>query len=89
MVTGATRDYDVGPKNHWRRTIWNEILRRTAGQEKEKLILYLAGPQDLDRKVALQKGVPDQNLVAIDVVMGVRRPDGLLLWHRMGQRRRL
>jgi hypothetical protein len=33
--------------------------------------------------------VPDQNLVAIDVVMGVRRPDGLLLWHRMGQRRRL
>jgi hypothetical protein len=69
MGTGATRDYDVGPKNHWRRTIWNEILRRTAGQEKEKLILYLAGPQDLDRKVALQKGVPDQNLVAIDVVM--------------------
>jgi hypothetical protein len=65
MGTGATRDYDVGPKNHWRRTIWNEILRRTAGQEKENLILYLAGPQDLDRKVALQKGVPDQNLVAI------------------------
>jgi len=69
MGTGASRNYDVGPKNHWRRTIWNEILRRTAGQEKEKLILYLAGPQDLDRKVALQKGVPDQNLVAIDVVM--------------------
>jgi hypothetical protein len=59
MGTGATRDYDVGPKNHWRRTIWNEILRRTAGQEKEKLILFLAGPQDLDRNVALQKGVPD------------------------------
>jgi hypothetical protein len=69
MGTGATHDYDVGPKNNWRRTIWNEILRRTDGQEKEKLILYLAGPQDLDRKVALQKGVPDQNLVAIDVVM--------------------
>ncbi len=28
MGTGATRDYDVGPKNHWRQTIWNEILRR-------------------------------------------------------------
>lgn len=69
MGTGATRDYDLGPKNHWRRTIWNEVLRRTAGREKEELILYLAGPQDLDRKVALQKSVPDQNLVAIDVVM--------------------
>jgi hypothetical protein len=68
MVTGATRDYDVGRKNHWRRTIWNEILRRTAGQEKQNVVLYLAGPQDLDRTVALQKGVPDQNLVAIDVV---------------------
>lgn len=69
MGRGATRNYDVSKKNHWRRTIWNEVLRRTAGEEKEKLILYLAGPQDLDRQVAVQKGVPDQNLIAIDVVM--------------------
>ena len=55
MGTGATRDYDVGPKNHWRRTIWNEILRRTAGQEKEKLILYLAGPQILIGKLRFRK----------------------------------
>jgi hypothetical protein len=64
--TGAERSYKNGPKNHWRRTVWNEVLRRTAGREKTQPILYLAGPEDLDRAVAVSKGVPRQNLIAVD-----------------------
>jgi len=64
--TGATRDYRNGRKNNWRRTIWNDVLHRTAGREKNELILYLAGPQDNDRAIAVSKGVPDKNLIAID-----------------------
>lgn len=63
---GSSKDYDYGQKNNWRRAIWNEVLRRTAGREKVEPVLYLAGPDDLDRAVAISKGVPNQNLIAID-----------------------
>jgi hypothetical protein len=66
-LVGASRNYKVGPKNNWRRTVWNEILRRTNGREQTEIILYLAGPQDLDRAIAVEKGVPTQNMVAIDI----------------------
>jgi hypothetical protein len=66
MSDGSSKDYAFGSKNHWRRTIWNEVLRRTAGAEKSQPILYLAGPEDLDRTVAMSKGVPRNNLIAID-----------------------
>jgi hypothetical protein len=59
-------EYSFGQKNHWRRTIWNEILRRTKGREQREIILYLAGPDDLDRKVATSKGVPNHNLIAVE-----------------------
>lgn len=70
MSAGSHRDYKNGIKNHWRRTVWNEVLGRTRGREKKELILYLAGPQDLDREVAISKGVPGQNLIAIDHASG-------------------
>ncbi len=63
---GATKDYKFGQKNHWRRTIWNEMLRRTNGREKTESIIYLAGQDDLDRSVAVEKGVPSDRLIAID-----------------------
>lgn len=66
MNTGATRSYKNGQKNHWRRTMWNEVLKRTDGREKTQPILYLAGPEDMDREIAVSKGVPPQNLIAID-----------------------
>jgi hypothetical protein len=76
-LRGSERNYRFGQKDHWRRTLWNEILRRTAGREKTEPILYLAGPQDLDRWVAESKGVPSQNLIAIDTkqsnVLSVKR----------------
>lgn len=42
------------------------MLTRLAGREKHEPILYLAGPEDNDRKIAIEKGVPSQNLIAID-----------------------
>lgn len=64
--SGATKDYRFGQKNHWLRTTWNQILNRTAGLEQTQPILYLAGPDDNDRRVAIDKGVPSHNLIAID-----------------------
>lgn len=66
MRVGASRDYTTGTKKHWRRVIWNEVLRRTAGQEKIRPIIYLAGRGDWDRACAVSKGVPSANLIAID-----------------------
>jgi hypothetical protein len=65
-MEGATKNYKFGQKNNWRRTMWNEVIRRLKGRENREVILYLAGPQDLDRHVAVDKGVPDHNLIAID-----------------------
>ena len=65
-LTGATKNYRFGQKNNWRRTVWNEVLRRTAGREKTEPILYLAGPDDFDRAIATDKGVAHQNLISVD-----------------------
>jgi hypothetical protein len=61
---GATHDYKFGQKNNWRRAMWNAVLERTVGRVGP--ILYMAGPQDLDRGVALQKGVANHDLIAVD-----------------------
>ncbi len=63
---GATKDYGFGQKNNWRRWLWNEILRRTDGRERNQIVLYLAGRDDLDRRIATAKGVPSENMVAVD-----------------------
>ncbi len=65
-TTGSTRDYRNGIKNNWRRSVWNEALRRTNGTEKHFPVLYMPGSEDLDRPVAEAKGVPRQNLIAVD-----------------------
>jgi hypothetical protein len=65
-MSGSTRSYRFGAKNHWRRTVWNDVLSRTNRREKREPVLYLAGPDDADRPVAVSKGVPALNLIAID-----------------------
>ena len=80
---GSTKNYRFGSKNNWRRSVWNEVLRRTNGTEKKHPILYLAGPDDLDRSIAIEKGVPPHNLIAIDRdrsnVKSVRRNKGIAI----------
>lgn len=63
---GASKEYSFGTKNHWRRTIWNEVIRRVGTRAQTETILYLAGSADIDRKVATAKGIPDRSLFAID-----------------------
>lgn len=65
-MNGAEKNYKFGQKNNWRRATWNEVLARTAGREKTEFILYLAGQNDLDRQIAIEKGVPPENLIAVD-----------------------
>lgn len=80
MERGESKDYDFDVKNEWRRMIWNKVLRRTRGREKSECILYLPGSEDLDRAIAIRRGVPQDNLIAVDWersnVNDVRRSGG-------------
>jgi hypothetical protein len=66
MTNGVAFDYNFGAKKHWRRSVWNEILRRTNRRERNEFVLYLAGKNDFDREIAISKGVPSENLIAIE-----------------------
>ena len=59
-------DYKFGPKNNWRRTVWNQISVRLAVPARDALVLYLAGKDDLDREIARRHGFRDENLLAIE-----------------------
>jgi hypothetical protein len=64
---GSTRDYSGGGQK-WisRRVLINKILRRTGGRERTQYVLYTPGPQDNDRDVFIEKGVPRKNLLGVD-----------------------
>lgn len=57
--------YEFGAKNHWRRTIWNEIAKRVDNRRKA-IAIYLPGKEDLDRSIAISKGFKPMNLIGID-----------------------
>lgn len=82
-TTGATHDYTDGPKKHWVRWGWNRVVDRAGVLIKAWPTLYLAGPQDNDRAIAIAKGVPPTNLIAIDRyspnVGRVRRAGGVAI----------
>lgn len=67
MSRGASKDYDFYDKNNWVRMIWNQVLRRTKGRQQSEAIVYLCGPDDFDREIAVRRGVPSRNLVAVDI----------------------
>ena len=58
--------YLFGSKNNWRRTVWNEVLRRVGPRAENEVILYLPGPENLDYRVGTEKGVPSHNLIAVE-----------------------
>lgn len=58
--------YKFGQKNNWRRWAWNRICDRLEHSKRESVVVYLAGMEDLDRKVAVDKGFKPSNLIAID-----------------------
>ncbi len=61
--------YKFGSKNNWRRRVWNEACKRLISQNKklsECKILYLPGPEDIDGKIAIEKGFKPWNLFCIE-----------------------
>lgn len=65
MSNGVTKNYKFGQKNNWRRAVWNDIASRIT-DKKNSMVGYLSGLEDLDRKVAIEKGFNPNNLIAID-----------------------
>jgi len=66
--------YKYGTKNNHRRWAWNQIIRMSHKKPQELIVAYLAGPDDIDREIAIQKGFKDCNLIAIDAdVMKVNK----------------
>jgi len=65
VMAMVTSGYNTGRKNNWRRTTWNNISKRLKSPKDAKCI-YLAGEDDLDRKVALTKGFSNKNLFAVE-----------------------
>lgn len=72
MKAGATKDYRFGQKNNWRRWLWNEIRRRKPPHKLNGPILYLAGKEDRDRQVAIEKGYAECDLIAVEKHAAVR-----------------
>lgn len=63
---GHRHDYNFGSKRNWRRWNWNRIVERLAVPPKDAMVLYLAGGEDLDRPIALERGFSQHNLIAVD-----------------------
>jgi len=70
--------YQNGTKETWRGWQWNQIVKRLCGPKplgpaatreklKDKLVVYLVGPNDVDRDVAVRKGFRSENLIAVDI----------------------
>jgi hypothetical protein len=84
MAQGLTQ-YRAGSKRNWRGWQWNRIVERLAVPPEDATVLYLCGPEDLDRAKALEKGFRTENLIAVDVVeenvRRVRAGGGLAICH--------
>ena len=57
-------NYKNGRKNNWRRTVFNQVSARVSA--RDAIVVYLPGPQDLDRQVLCEKGFSPNNLIAVD-----------------------
>lgn len=65
-MSAPATGYKFGRKNQWRRTVWNRIAERLDVPAREAIVLYLAGPDDLDAREAVRRGFQQRNLIAID-----------------------
>lgn len=78
-------DYSFEDKNKWRVMMWSRIAGRIkkARHPANALGVYLCGPEDLDRPVAMRKGLLHHNLIAVDFnkknVTAIRRTGALAI----------
>jgi hypothetical protein len=92
--------YDSGAKETWRGWQWNRIVERLIGTRRlsdkekrlelaKKTVLYLCGPDDHDRTVALRHGFRSENLIAVDIcsdnIAKVRKHGGIGIVSRLEQ----
>lgn len=80
--------YDSDQKLFWRGWVWNRLQERfSALERRQATVLYLVGPHDFDREVALKKGFSNQNLIAVDTckqyVENVRKQKNLAIQGRL------
>lgn len=71
--------YRNATKETWRGWVWNRIVERLPGFNpkmgpaalrrlcEDKTVLYLPGPDDLDRRCAMKRGFRNENLIAVDI----------------------
>lgn len=87
MSSTGLRSYLNGTKNNWRRWQWNRIcdrLKVSGVDPRDAGVLYLAGPDDEDRRVAKERGFRHENLVAVERDEGnaaALRSRGVLTFH--------
>ena len=67
-------DYSCRAKDQWRHWVWNRISERipkvnmaTGERRSQATVLYLVGPDDHDRELAISKGFADLNVIAVDI----------------------
>jgi hypothetical protein len=67
-IKGAYHNYHFADKNLWRGQVWTEIANRIGSRADcgKAMVVYLAGAQDLDRKVAKSLGFKDHNLIIVE-----------------------
>jgi len=65
-MNGHAHDYGFGQKNNWRRWAWNRLAERIDVPARDAIVLYLAGAEDRDRRIALERGFRPDNLIAIE-----------------------
>lgn len=88
-----SKDYVSIAKEHWRRWVWNRVIERIPKlgvdgfMRKNATVLYLVGPEDFDRPLAVEKGFRTHNLIAVDLdkkcVSRVRRAGNLAVCARL------
>lgn len=58
--------YDFSTKRHWRRTVWNLFRDALGTARRDAVVFYLAGADDEDRQIAIEKGFGRHNLIAVE-----------------------
>ena len=89
MSSQGLAEYRAKQKKDWRGWQWNRIVERLYVPVEDAVVLYLCGPEDLDRKKALERGFRNENLIAVDFseenVKRVRAGGGLAICHDLDE----
>lgn len=86
-TSGVKMNYRFDAKRTWRQQMWNDITRRLERMSigpHNAIVLYLGGESDLDRRILLQRGYREHNLLLVERDAGVcnsLREQGKIVFH--------